>query len=367
MKGARRMASGNGEFSERKKMILKAVIDEYIRCGEPVGSKYLTRSANIPYSPATIRNEMSELERMGYLEQPHTSAGRVPSENGYRYYVRSLMQSYSMTMSELAELNRLTKAKISELDRIIESAARLAGSLTNYTAMTFRGVETYSTVMSFRTMKMNDRSFLLIMVMDNDSAQTRHIQTEFDLTDDMLALLERVLNAHIAGVEVDAVTLPVIMEMEGEMGGAAPLVQQVIKCVYDAAKQGEGSMKFDGVNRLLQYQEYSDLDKFRGFLGLLEEHKDELIDVVTNAKPGETNVYIGSDIPNETAGSSALIFKNIIYEGRVIGAIGVIGPSRMDYSKVISTVDYLSESIQKMVGSPALPPDRESEGSKNEG
>ena len=361
------MASGKGEFSDRKKMILKAVIDEYIRCGEPVGSKYLTTSANIPYSPATIRNEMSELERMGYLEQPHTSAGRVPSENGYRYYVRSLMQSYSMTMSEIAELNRLTRAKMSELDRIIDSAAKLAGSLTNYTAMTFRGSDVYSTVMSFRTMKMNDRLFLLIMVMDNDSAQTRNVTTEIDLTDDILSRLEKVLNTHIAGLEVDAITLPRIMEMEQEMGDAAPLVQQVIKCVYDAAKQGEGSMKFEGVNRLLQYQEYSDLEKFRGFLGLLEEHKDDLIDVVTKADPGETNVYIGSDIPNSKAGSSALIFKNIVYDGKVIGAIGVIGPSRMDYSKVISTLDYLSDSIQKMVGGPALPPVKESEAPKDDG
>ena len=207
------MASGSGEFSERKKMILKAVIDEYIRGGEPVGSKYLTQSANIPLSPATIRNEMSELERMGYLEQPHTSAGRVPSENGYRYYVRSLMQSYSMTMSELAEFNRLTKAKISELDRIIDTAARLAGSLTNYTAVTFRGNEAYSTVMSFRTMKMNDRLFLLIMVMDNNAAQTRHVPTDIDLTDDILSRLENTLNAHIAGVDVDSITLPRIMEM----------------------------------------------------------------------------------------------------------------------------------------------------------
>ncbi len=361
------MPSGKGEFSDRKKMILKAVIDEYIRCGEPVGSKSLTQSANISLSPATIRNEMSELERMGYLEQPHTSAGRVPSEEGYRYYVRSLMQSYNMTVSELAELNRLTKVKISELDRIIESAARLAGSLTNYTAMTFRGIEAYSTVMSFRTMKMKDRLFLLVMVMDNKSAQTRNVSTDFDLTDETLKHLEDVLNSHIAGLEVDAITLPRIMEMEQEMGDAAGLIQQVIKCVYDAAKQSEGSMEFEGLNRLLQYQEYSDLEKFRGFLGLLEEHKDDLIDVVTKANPGETNVYIGSDIPNSTAGSSALILKNIVYDGRVIGAIGIIGPSRMDYSKVISTVDYLSDSIQRMVGSPALPPTKESEASKDDG
>lgn len=361
------MASGRGEFNDRKKMILKAVIDEYIRGGEPVGSKYLTQSANIPLSPATIRNEMSELERMGYLEQPHTSAGRVPSEEGYRYYVRSLMQSYSMTMSELDELNRLTRAKLSELDRIIETAGRLAGAMTNYTALTFRGTDLASAVMNFRTVKMGERLMLLIMVMGNDKAQTRHIQTDFDLSDETLSLLETVLNRHIAGVDVDSITLPIIMEMETEMGEAAPLIQMVVKCVYDAAKNGENEIKFDGVSRLLQYQEYSDPEKFRSFLGLLEEHKDEIIDVVTKGDPDETNVYIGSELPSDKAGSSALIFKNIVYNGRVIGAIGIIGPSRMDYSKVISTVDYLSESIQKMVsGKPLLPNNSEKEKPKDD-
>ena len=359
------MASGHKEFNDRKKMILKAVIDAYIRGGEPVGSKSLTQSANIKLSPATIRNEMSELEKMGYLEQPHTSAGRIPSEEGYRYYVRSLMQSYNMTMSELAELNRLTKIKISELDRIIESAGRLAGSLTNYTAMTFRGTEPNSSVSSFRAIRMNEYLLLLVMVMDSDTAQTRHINADFEITETAASMLEQTLNRHIAGVSIDEITLPVIMEMENEMGDAAPLVQMAIKCVYDAAKSSEGNIKFEGLNRLLQYQEYNDLEKFRGFLGLLEDHKDQLIDVVTNAAPGETNVYIGSDLPTETAGSSALIFKNIIYDGRVVGAIGVIGPSRMDYSKVITTVDYLSESIQRMICGESLPQSTDKQGDKD--
>ena len=360
--GESRGKSRRGEFNDRKKSILKAVVDEYIRCGEPVGSKYLTQNANFNLSSATIRNEMSELERMGYLEQPHTSAGRVPSEEGYRYYVRSLMQSYRMTIEEIEELNRLTRAKMSELDRIIDSAGKLIGSLTNYTALTFRRPDSLMTVMAFRTVKMNDHLFLLIMIMNADTAQTRHVQSAFTVTDEMLTRLEDILNRYLAGTNMDTVTLPVIMAMEEEMGDGAQLIQAIVKCVYDATKSGDGNLKFEGLNRLLQYQEYSDLEKFRGFLGLIEEHKDQLIDVVSRADNDETNVFIGSDIPAQIANSSALIFKNIIYDGRVIGAIGVIGPSRMDYSKVITTVDLLTKSIQSMVSDgPLLPPDTKGE------
>ena len=155
---------------------------------------------------------------------------------------------------------------------------------------------------------------------------------------------------------MDTVTLPVIMAMEEEMGEGAPLIQAIVKCVYDAVKTGEGNLKFDGINRMLQYQEFSDVEKFRGFLGLVEEHKDQLIDVVSRADTDETNVFIGSEIPAQIDSSSALIFKNIIHDGRVIGAIGVIGPSRMDYSKVITTVDFLTRSIQHMVSNDGLLP-----------
>lgn len=350
------------DLSDRKKMILKAVIDAHIRGGEPVGSKYLTQSAGINLSSATIRNEMSELEDMGYLVQPHASAGRVPSENGYRYYVRSLMRSYQMTMDEIAELNRLTKIKMSELDRIIESAGKLMGNLTNYTAMTFRGKPNSLLVLNFRTMKLNPRLFLLIMVTNADTAQTRHIKTSNEISDLILSRLEQVLNRYVAGVPMTEITLPVIMQMERDMGEeGAPLISSIMKCIYEVTESSGGELRFDGVNRLLQYPEYSDIDKFRGLLGLIEEHKTDLIDVVSHANKDETNVFIGSDIAIQPASSSTLIFKSITKDGRVVGAIGVIGPCRMDYSKVITTVDYLSKSIQNMVGGDMLLPEKERE------
>lgn len=359
------MASGERDFydlNDRRKMILKAVIDAHIRGGEPVGSKYLTQSANIPLSSATIRNEMAELEDMGYLVQPHASAGRVPSEDGYRYYVRSLMRSYQMTMDEIAELNRLTKAKMSELDRIIESAGQLMGNLTNYTAMTFRGRPTSLLIMSFRAVRLNARLFLLIMVTGADAAQTKQIKTGFDVSELTLSRLEQVLNTYVAGVPMAEITLPVIMQMERDMGeDGASLISSIMKCIYEVTEASGGELRFEGVNRLLQYPEYSDIDKFRGLLGLIEEHKKDLIDVVSHAKSDETNVFIGSDIAIQPSSSSTLIFKTITRDGKVIGAIGVIGPCRMDYSKVITTVDYLSQSIQNMVGGEMLLPQTESE------
>lgn len=228
--------------------------------------------------------------------------------------------------------------------------------------MTFRGKLSSLMVLSFRVMKLNPKMFLLIMVTNADTAQTRHIKTSFEINDIILTRLEQVLNTYVAGVPMAEITLPVIMQMERDMGeDGAQLVSSIIKCIYEVTETDGGDMRFEGVNRLLQYPEYSDIDKFRGLLGLIEEHKKDLIDVVAHAKPDETNVFIGSDIAIEPANSSTLIFKTITKEGRVVGAIGVIGPCRMDYSKVITTVDYLSQSIQNMVGGDLLPQKNESE------
>ena len=350
------MSEDNYQLNDRKKQILQAIIDAHIKGGEPVGSKYLTEEANIPFSSATIRNDMADLEEMGLLVSPHHSSGRVPSEKGYKYYVQSLMQRYQMTLDDIDKLNRLTRQKMSELDRIIDAAGMLMSSLTNYTAMTFKGASSDILILSFRTMYMSSRMFLLIMVNNRDKAETRHINTDFDIDEQILLKLEKVLNKYVAGVSAQNITLPMIVEMEREMGeDGAPLINQAIKCIYELEEISGGNLKFDGVNKLLQYPEYSDPDKIRGILGMIEEHKEEIIDVVSKANPDETAVVIGSDMQSEAAKNSSLIFRPIKIGGKVVGAIGLIGPTRMDYSKVISTVDYVTESIEKMMGIPSLP------------
>ena len=152
------------ELSERKKLILKAIVDAHIADGEPVGSKYLMETKQIPCSSATIRNEMAELEALGYLEQPHTSAGRVPSERGYRFYVDTLIEHYAMTAREIFQINELLKEKMAELDHILLTASKVASNLTNYTAFAIKPRASSITVRRFDAVYLDDNTFILVLV-----------------------------------------------------------------------------------------------------------------------------------------------------------------------------------------------------------
>lgn len=350
----------NFGLSDRKKLILKAIIDAHIAGGEPVGSKYLTQNLPISISSATIRNEMAELESMGLLEQPHTSAGRIPSENGYRFYVNSLMRSYEMTINELSELNRLTKNKMEKLDSILESAAKLMGNMTNYTALAFKGSTPTTVITGFRTMPMSRGKFLLVMMTSDEEVHTKAISYDIDLDLPALQRLEEVLSQYLCGTDLEKVTLSLISEMERAVGPeAAPLINPIVKGVYDVVnRDSTGELKFAGLDKLLQYPEFSDVSRFRQLLGAIEK-KDDIVDIVSHSKKDEINVYIGSENSVDVMSNSTLIFRTITQNNKVVGAIGVIGPCRMDYSKVIATIDHLSKNIQQMMEPDRLLPESE--------
>ncbi len=364
----RRLSPGNKELSERKKLILKAIIDTHINMGEPVGSKYLTRYEQITFSPATIRNEMAELEEMGYLEQPHTSAGRVPSQLGYRFYVDSLMQQYRISTSEMSELNKLLKLKAAEIDRILDRATKLMSMLTNYTGLALKRVQNRPTVARFDIMYLSPRAFVLIMLTDDGTVKTRQLRLGFDVTRESLEILSQTLNDCVAGRDMDKITLPVILEMQTRATGCDQLINPIIKTIYETISEPDDSeLMFDGVNNLLNYPEYSNIDTVKDVLGLFDD-KEELLEVMSGVQNDKTNVYIGSESPVEVMNNSSLIFRSVKSNGKVVGAVGVIGPRRMDYSKVVTLVEYLSHGISRLMDSDNLldgpedePTDKESE------
>ncbi len=332
-------------LSERKKTILKAVIEEYISSGEPVGSKFLASLDGISLSPATLRNEMAELTEMGYLTQPHTSAGRIPSEQGYRFYVDSLMQSYDLTASEMTSLQDMLRDKEEQLDKIIDSAGRLMASLTNYPAISVRSVNRVSKVLKFSVLFADDFHFLLIMILPQNVVKTKTVRSPVQLTEEGLLTLQNVLNKYLVDVRLDALTLAQMMELENMLGVYGSLVTPIVKCIYEAlGEDSDGNVRVDGVDRLLGYPEYSSVDKLRSVLSTLEQ-RDSLLELVENTDENGVNVFIGSENTVNTMNDSTLILKTISIDGKKVGAIGVIGPCRMDYSKVISTVDHLVQSI----------------------
>lgn len=339
-----------GELSERKKLILKSIIEAHIKLGEPVGSKYLMQEANIPYSSATIRNEMAELEELGYLEQPHTSAGRVPSELGYRFYVDSLVQEYDMTTKEAAELNKMLSVKMSEIDKILDNATKVASAITNYTALSLRPRPSSIMIKRYETVYLDSRSFVLIMIASaQDTVKTKNVKLPFDVTKDDIAKLSEVLNDVLAGVSVDNINISLMMRMESEMPECPELVGIVVKSIYETMNELGSEIKFEGVNRLLQYPEYKDIDKLQKMLSAIED-KDDIVKAVStiDQSDDETKVFIGSENMVKIMDDSTLIYKNLKLNGKTIGAIGIIGPCRMDYSKVLSTIDKLSDEINHL-------------------
>ena len=343
-----------GPLSERKKRILRSIIEAHIEMGEPIGSKYLVTSAEIPFSSATIRNEMAELEEMGYLEQPHTSAGRVPTKLGYRFYVDALMESYKLTAAEIVTLNNMLKSKMGEMDSIIQTVSKLVAKMTNYTSVAIKASEK-ETVSAFSYMILDEYKFLLVMKMNSGSVKTKQVSVDIVVDDDNMTRLLVLFNQYCVNVTPDDITYSTIVKMESAMGDAAKLVNPTIKAFYNAvATSSDTDVKFEGVNKLLEYPEFSNVEQLKRVFSMIE-NKEDFIDMLSKSDRDKVNVFIGDNDESKFASNSAFIFRTLTVDGKVVGAIGVFGPSRMDYSKVISTVEYLTQKITGIIEGKVLP------------
>ena len=350
------------ELSERKKLILKAVVEAHIDGGEPVGSKYIMQSNMLSCSSATIRNEMAELEEMGYLVQPHTSAGRVPSEAGYRFYVDTLVEQYAKTTREVAQINQLLRIKIDEIDQILDMASRLASSMTNYTGIAIKPKMNTVTMTKFEIVSMDINSFAIVMITSGGAVKTKKVKLEGAIRDTSLKKLADILNSRICGLGADMITLPIIMGIEEEMGEDAFLVNPIVKCIYEVMNEIDGGdMKLTGINHFLKYPEYSDNEKLSELLGTLEA-QDAILDLVSDVDNDKINVLIGSESSVNVMNNSSLVYIPIRKNGKTVGVIGVIGPRRMNYKQVLKTLGDISENISSMIGEDEM---RLTDGSNN--
>lgn len=343
----------DSRLTPRKMRILKAIVDAHINHGEPVGSKYISQDAMITCSSATIRNEMAELTEMGYLAQPHTSAGRVPTELGYRFYVDSLARQYTATKSEIDEINERLKYKLTEMDEILEAASRLAASFTDYTGIAFKSGSGQVRISKFDSVYLSPRDFLVVMLFKGDIVKTKPIHLSFSITKEDLMKFTEALNLYLANTASDGITMPIIVKLESIMGSAGAMVHPTIKAIYETMNELDtADVKLDGVTKLLQYPEYSDVSKLRDLMGVLEE-KDRLLDVISSGEASDDgiNVYIGRD-GDDAMRDTTLIYKNVNVGGKKL-AIGVIGPKRMNYSRVIGMINQLALAIDNTFG--ALP------------
>lgn len=338
------------ELSDRKKMILKTIIEAHITEGDPVGSKYILENTALTCSSATIRNEMAELEALGYLEQPHTSAGRIPSVSGYRFYVDYLMNRYAMTQYEIAQINGVLKNKLLEVDSILELASRVASNLTNYTGIALKPSRSILTVTRYDIVFIDEHSFILIMMLSSTEVKSRRFSSAGAFTTDMAERISLALNKNLTNITADEITLSAMMKTESDAGDDCQADIDVI-VRYICKSLGEGNsanVRLSGLNHFLEYPEYSDSEKLRALLGRIESSGDDLSRLVDD-NGEEAKIYIGSESTIEEMGNSALVFKPIKINGKTVGAIGVIGPLRMDYGKVLATIDGLTGNISDIM------------------
>lgn len=347
----------DSRLTPRKMQILKAIVDAHIAGGEPVGSKYLSQDDNITCSPATIRNEMAELEEMGYLLQPHTSAGRVPSELAYRYYVDALVHQYADTRAEIDEINESLRYKLNEMDEILSEVSRLAASFTDYTGIAFKPGVGKVRIVQFKSVLLSTKDLLLIMTFEGETVKTKTVHLPFAINEDILRRFTEALNIYLVNQPSDSITMPTIMKLEAVMGSAGAIVHPTIKAIYETMNELDtADVKLDGITKLLQYPEYSDISDFRNLMGMLEE-KERFLDVISKQASDENDihVYIGTENESDAMRNTALIFKKVNIGGKEL-AVGVIGPKRMNYSKVIEMLNGLANGIDRVFSESLLPP-----------
>ena len=340
----------DNRLSARKMRILKAIVDAHINNGEPVGSRFLSQEVGITCSPATIRNEMAELEALGYLEQPHTSAGRIPSELGYRFYVDSLVRQYSETKTEIDEINERLRYKLTEMDEILSEASRLAASFTDYTGIAFKAGSGNVRISKYETVYLGPRDFLLVIIFSGDIIKSKSVHLGFSISREDLTRFTEAINLYLINLTSDEITMPIIVRIESLMGSVGAMVHPTVKIIYETMSELDtAEIKLEGVTKLLNYPEYSDVSRVRELLGVLEE-KDKLLDVISahSSPEDDLHVYIGDD-SGEIMSDTSMIFKTINIGGKQL-SVGVIGPKRMNYQKVIGMINQLATGLDRMFG-----------------
>ena len=343
------------ELTERKKKVLRSVVDLYIRTAEPVGSKAITELPDMKYSSATIRYEMADLTEMGYLEQPHTSAGRIPSAAGYRLYVDELMLDYRLSMDETHSINMAIEEKMQRVDKMVEKVARLVSQATDLPAISVAARSGGATVKRFELILAGQGSIIAVVMLTSDEVVNKLIKLPVNVDESDLKVLSAVLNATMTGLNADEFTPELLERVMLSAGAGASLVPVILEFTVDTLnKQSSTNMAVAGQMRLLGQPEYRNIDKAQRVITSLDEESLSNLPAIMQNSNG-TQVLVGPEnVAQELKDTSVVMTKFDIGDG-MQGMIGVVGPTRMDYAKVTARLSYFAESLSKLFAKPEHP------------
>ena len=331
-------------INKRKIMILEAIINDYINTGEPVGSRTIAKKYDLGVGSATIRNEMSDLEDMGYLEQPHASAGRVPSSKGYRLYVDNLMKKASLTREEeLLIKEYIIDNAMLEVDKIVKQASRLLSELTNLTCVVQTPSVKQSHIRSIQLMNVDSNTLLSVIVTDTGVIKNHLMKLDKVPSPEELFKINEVINKRISNLTIDDINLEVINNLKKDLVGHDDLFNAIVPALYETLKSESSSdIIMQGTTNILNYPEYNNIDSAKEILNMLYD-KDSIVKLI--APIGELSVKIGEENYIPEAKNCSVISSEYSIGGRPIGTIGLIGPRRINYSKVIAIMAEVMKEL----------------------
>ena len=346
------------ELTARKKQILKVVTERYIDAAEPVGSKFIAQAMGGSVSSATIRNELADLVEMGYLEQPHTSAGRVPSPKGYRLYVNELMERRAVSDQEAAQISEALGGKMRELDSVMAQAGQMVSSIVSYPAYAAAVGKSSVTVRRCDLLPVDEGSFIAVVMTNDSRVKSQLLQTPMAVNEKKLSALANLLNTHFTGIGREEMGEK-LMSLTGQLPAELFMPLSVtIEYASEVLEQSERRQVFTtGQTQLLRQPEFQDPERVNSLMSLLTDQKAEL-PVLDADTPMQ--ILIGPENVNEALKDASVVVASYDIGENMRGLIGVVGPTRMDYAAVAARLTYFAESLSKMFGKPnQLPPKEE--------
>ena len=335
-------------ITNRQMLILKAIVDEYILTGMPVGSRTLSKKEYLDFSSATIRNDMADLEESGYLMQPHTSAGRAPSQKAYRLYVDTLMHVSALDGNEIEFIRTYLNARMTQMESIMDVTAKMLSELTNLTALVIGPRSFVSTLRRVQIVRINEKRALIVFVFNTGEVRNMQITVSEEIDDSYFEVLSNMLTQAVANKTVSEAVVAIKNSLSSEMQMHADFMESLLDAaVYNLDPQGGKEIVFGGAKNMLNHPEYQDIHKAQSFLSLLET-KETLYDLMQQTAGMEFTIKIGQENDVEELKDMSVVTASYSVSGDRRGSFGIIGPTRMNYARILSVLQYVGASLNEI-------------------
>lgn len=330
-------------MDNRKRRILQAIVEEYINTAEPVSSGSIVKKYGLDLSSATIRNEMAELEKVGYLEKPHTSSGRIPSAKGYRLYVNELLNDQNISIDEIKYIQSKLETRVNEIEELTKITTSTLSDITHYTTVAIGPKTRMQNIEEIKFVLLGTRMLMAVILTDSGIIKETIIKFDEDITNEQVETLNFIFNNKLKGQPIEAIDKPleeyIFSHMNYSLAVIKPIMEQLNKVISD-----ESQIYMEGANKAFELPEFKSLEVAKNFINVIDQ-KEIVADLLNTGFANDINVYIGNENENEQLKDFSVITFKHRYKNKDLGTIGIIGPTRMDYSKVISVMKYISKKL----------------------